>query len=505
MRRRLTTIALVTSSLGPTDAAELNTRTGDEGSTQLSWHVSNPDSALQDSEGRAWTRRIPPELKQVTSDERFYPWFGGRRKKDDDKKDDDKKDDNEKDDDNNGDEGEDNQTHSDWSTTTWPTSTSTSIPSEKTVTVSVIVSTQTRVKSSSTNGYINPSATFSSASLSLSPSPSPSPEGTTSVKNGESPGKMKGDKDNKPDGAKIAAGVVGGLLLLLLLLFAWYFFVIRPKRRERLRGERLIPLKDSDIESRITLAAVRSGPDTPRGGPSGAESGSTGLSSHPIHVLPLAAASTAAHATGPGGQVESVDRGPSTSPPPGPFPGYAEPHPGFNAGSIPPDSPTQGLYRQPLSLQTDASSIHSNSAPTAMELDGRPPPPGYPDVIAASKAAGSSLTATLPVSPLSPHASPHVLDPFIPGEPPQHRPYQGPRQPSYGDYEASALPEVVSPICQLGQTSASPPEYDESAEAAAWSGRHGHLYQHHDQRNNQDPDPGDDKQALSSQQPMHRY
>lgn len=91
-----------------------------------------------------------------------------------------------------------------------------------------------------------------------------------------------------------------------------------------------------------------------------------------------------------------------------------------------------------------------------MELDGRPPPPGYPDAIAASQAPGSSPTSPLPVSPLSvtsPHPSLDAYAHLAIGEP-RHQQYQGPRQPSYGGYETSVLPEVVSPICQLGQTSA---------------------------------------------------
>jgi hypothetical protein len=67
------------------------------------------------------------------------------------------------------------------------------------------------------------------------------------------------------------------------------------------------------------------------------------------------------------------------------------------------------------------------------------------------------------------------------------------RQPNYEVHEPSTLPEVVSPIYQLGQTSASPPEYDESAETAG----HGSFAQ---QRYY-----GDEKQAASSQQHISRY
>ncbi len=115
-----------------------------------------------------------------------------------------------------------------------------------------------------------------------------------------------------------------------------------------------------------------------------------------------------------------------------------------------------------------------------------------------------SPTSPLPVSPLSvasrDEGAPHIATTTPAADESQYPAQQrqqysnGPRQPSYGDYAPSVLPEVVSPICQLGQTSASPPEYDESAEAARSGGVRG--------ANNHHGFP-EDKQVL--QQPMSRY
>jgi hypothetical protein len=77
----------------------------------------------------------------------------------------------------------------------------------------------------------------------------------------------------------------------------------------------------------------------------------------------------------------------------------------------------------------------------------------------------------------------------------------GPQQPGYKAYNTSTLPQVISPIYQLGQVSASPPEYDESAQTAQ---------QNHNNSNNRSHDDddfthhGDEKQA-SSQQSISRY
>ncbi|KAH8160291.1 hypothetical protein CIB48_g7950 [Xylaria polymorpha] len=356
----------------------------------------------------------------------------------------------------------------------------------------------------------------------------------TNSANPEGHGNDNGGNNNggAPKATAIATGVVGALLLILILLLIWYWIMVRSKRRERLRGQHTELPKDSDIESHVTVD-LRNGPHTPHD----AGSSSDALSSHAMSSAPvIAGVGVPGHVPGQGHPVIFESAARSIPPSPGagqaeplvafkmasatsspgigygPFANaYAVPHPAYGQeqprsyspmggspqGGIPPGFPPQGRLSP---LQIDAFPTHAGAAPTAMELDGRPPPPRYPDAIAASQVPGPSPTSPLPVSPLSvisPHLGPHALTTDELQYHPQQ--YQGPRQPSYGDYEPSSLPEVVSPICQLGQTSATLPEYDESAEAA-WSGagNHNNLV-------SQQHQGGDEKQGLSSQQPMPRY
>ncbi|KAI0423725.1 hypothetical protein F5Y09DRAFT_336355 [Xylaria sp. FL1042] len=355
----------------------------------------------------------------------------------------------------------------------------------------------------------------------------------------------------------IAVGVVAGLLFLFVLMLAYYWLVIRPRRRGRLSEQNLPLSKDADLESHVTVD-LRNGVHTP---PHDPNSSSDGISSFALSAV------SGSPGTGHRAVMESADRGLSMPPsPPLPHAGvypalqrgpmasspavshpsaaaaaYAAPRAAYSQTHLPQtDSPTGSLRalvfppaNHPPPLHIGAAHMASSAPPPPvppMELDSRPPPPRYPDAIATS---GLSPTSPLPVSPLS-VTSPHETaaaaaaaalaahnttttssaasveeSPRHHGGQQQHQRYEGAPQPSYEGYEPSALPEVVSPICQLGQTSASLPEYDESAEAIARSSGGINSSSHHDNNsfiNHHFPHfrhEGEEKQVL--QQSMSRY
>ncbi|RYC65506.1 hypothetical protein CHU98_g715 [Xylaria longipes] len=509
MRRHLITLVLTTGTLVSTDATLLSTPTQNKDSVLLPRREPGLASRLDDLDRRAWISGSP-DIEFIKRVRRHHHYTDNDEDDSDDEDEDDRHD-------------NDNDNNHQTSTQISPLSHSNPYytPIFTTSTSTTIISTSTSTNLPFITSSIHPGVT---------PPPPPPPPPTAGENNGidggvadnngplnpQNPEGNDGDEgeENNNDNSKvkviaIATGIVGGLLLLLILLLLWYWFKVRPKRREGFWGQHTILPKDSDIESHVTVD-LRNGPHTPHD----AGSSSDGLSSHAMSALPVVAAA-GAHAGPRVAQAEpyvAMKMAPVASSPSMshasftnayavPHPAYSQDQPrsyspmGSSQGAIPPGLPPQG---RPSPLQTDA---FPGSAPTAMELDGRPPPPRYPDAIATSPVGGSSPTSPLPVSPLSaisPHLSPHVL---TTDEPQYHQQqYQGPRQPSYGDYEPSSLPEVVSPICQLGQTSASLPEYDEAAEAAR-SGVSNHnnlVSQHHLQG-------GDEKQALPSQQPMSRY
>ncbi|KAI1757352.1 hypothetical protein F4782DRAFT_526111 [Xylaria castorea] len=532
MRRHLITLVLTTGTLVSTDATRLSTPTGNKDWAILPRRESGPASGLGVLDRRTWISRSPLEIESVKRNRKYrYTARDGDKHEDHDSDDDEEHNGHKHDDD------EDDDPHH------YQPPPQLSQPSNGGPQYTPTFTTSTSTPTSSMSTRTNLPSTVSSSTTPVATLPQPPPTGSnTGINDGDDPGRNSstnptdpkgnsggGDKNNNDSNSKktvkaaaISVGVVGGLLLLLILLLIWYWFVIRPKRRERLAGQHTLLPKNSDLESHVTMD-LRNGPG----------SSSDGLSSHVMST------GTPGHVPAQGQHgvvvVESATR--SLSIPPSPGVAQAEPyaavsrasptvnhspfmeayaaaaaHPAYGQdharsyspmknpqGVIPPLFPSQG---RPSPLQTDAFPTHVGcSAPTAMELDGRPPPPRYPDAIAASQAPGSSPTSPLPVSPLSvisPHLGPHALT----TDDPQYHPrqYQGPQQPGYGDYGPSSLPEVVSPICQLGQTSASLPEYDESAEAArSGASNHNNLAsQHHLQG-------GDEKQALSSQQPMPRY
>ncbi|KAI1348139.1 hypothetical protein F5Y01DRAFT_292978 [Xylaria sp. FL0043] len=342
----------------------------------------------------------------------------------------------------------------------------------------------------------------------------------------------------------IAAGVVGGLLFLFILLLAYYWLVIRRRRRDRLSEQNPALSKDADLESHVTVD-LRNGIQTP---PHAPPSSSDGISSFALSAVPgsprlghhviveSAARSLSMPSTPPlphPGVYPALHRGPmASSPAVNHHPSaaaYAAPRAAYSQAHLPqtysptesPQAPVFPPVNHPAPLHIGVMTSRTAPSPSPpMELDSRPPPPRYPGGIETS---GLSPTSPLPVSPLSttsPHEavaaagntpnSSNTISAVSMEESSQHhdiqqqqqqQKYNSAPQPSYEGYEPSALPEVVSPICQLGQTSASLPEYDESAEAIERSGansdsftNHHFPYLRHE---------SDEKQAL--QQSMSRY
>ncbi|KAI8624303.1 hypothetical protein F5Y19DRAFT_480815 [Xylariaceae sp. FL1651] len=217
---------------------------------------------------------------------------------------------------------------------------------------------------------------------------------------------------------------------------------------------------------------------------------------------------------------------------PGPLPGAMSTFPlplGTSTSysiSQPPSLPGQEAHGS-SPLQAHPVHLYHNSLSTARELDG-PPPPRYPDAIASSSPVRSPSPSPSPISPLpvspisasSPHPyshshlystqlPPHLQSstaPSLPVHPQyQRQQQQQQKQQQYGNspYEPPALPEVVSPIYQLGQTSATLLEYDESAETAGMG--QNNVPTHNQQHHHRHSGGGDEKQAVPSQQPMSRY
>ncbi|KAI3329231.1 hypothetical protein HD806DRAFT_277563 [Xylariaceae sp. AK1471] len=569
MRRHITTLVLTTSTLVSTDAIQLRTPTVDEGSTLLR-READLTPGLKNLEGRTWVSRPRLELEYVKrhDDKKPKTEKGGGDDQYGDRPGDGGDDPDTDDDDDDDDDSSSTTPPAQMPTSKPPpmptTPLTTSIPQgdpyqTTTPISSMSISASSSVASTSFTPSPSPTGTHTGSTSSSSflsststtnttPLLSPSPSLSTTNQNGGIGNSNHHDDDipppsasqeahnNNSNSAKIAGGVVGGLLLLFLLLFLWYWLVMRPKRRERLKGgENMALANDTDPESHVTVD-LRNGPHTPpldgrssRGGDGSSLSSGNAMSSVPVpapfavaaaHHLSAVPASYSpspyqAHSAEP---YSASQRSPEASSPAtshhsfmdGYEAVYGQAHPlaysplgnsqgnSMSISALPPSQ--RAAHDRPSPLQI---SKHPNPA---MELDGRPPPPRYPDAIAATSPPhpNASPTSPLPVSPLS------VISPtLLMSESHFHHPQQGlgpgsgpgPRQPNYEAYEASTLPEVVSPMYQLGQVSASPPEYDESAETAQ---------QNNNNNNNSHNDDdfahhGDEKQALSSQQPMPRY
>ncbi|KAI0972604.1 hypothetical protein F4678DRAFT_44971 [Xylaria arbuscula] len=339
--------------------------------------------------------------------------------------------------------------------------------------------------------------------------------------------------NNKP--LKIGLGVVGGFLGLFLVLIIWYWILIRPRRRARLSEQRLASAKDADLESHVTVD-LRNGLHTPPHELGNNNSSSSdGISSFALSPVPAVAGRPAVESmppSPPGAAHPALQRGPMASSlamdayAATPRSAYGQTTPRHPQTYSPTGSPIFPSPNVPPTLQIGtARAICPSGGAGAAELDGRPPPPQYPGAMetrvttTAPPPQGVDPTFPLPVSPLS-VASPHETLAHTTGtttailESPRHhhhlqeQQYKGASgQPRYEAYDVPASsPEVVSPIYQLGQTSASLPEYDESAETVAWSGggmdspgNFAHQHLHHSHNNYE----GDEKQAL--QQSMPRY
>ncbi|GAW20034.1 hypothetical protein ANO14919_095280 [Xylariales sp. No.14919] len=539
MRPQLITLVLTSSNLVSASATQLNDSTGNKDPTLQICHESGSTVEGETLERRTWASRAPLGAAKAKRDKssilRQNKQSQARDHGNGDS-DSDSDEDGDEDGDERGNEGgageEDDRRPSDnppHTTTPLTLSTSATLSSNVPSTTSTPISIYPPI-STTTGALSSPSAGIDDGNGERNP-----PNQQASDDHDGDGGNGDGDSDHHI--SNIVSGVVGGFLLLSVLLFGWYWVAIRRKQRDPLSRQRVALAKDTDLESHVTVD-LTNGSHSSHSGLRDAGSSSDELSSYTMPTVPVAADGTlgapgmeritfggAAHGLlmlplSSAAHVEpypSLQRAPMASSPATShmsfMDAYATPHSahsqahskpypptGSPQGSTPPVFPPLGAPMRPL-LQIGAPPMHSSLVPGTMELDGRPPPPRYPDAVATSQGPGLSPTSPLPVSPLSmnsPRDGPQAPTPLLAGERQYHshlQQYDGPRQSNYEGYEPSTLPEVVSPICQLGQTSASLPEYDESAEAAR-SGVNSHAFvnEHH---------PGDEKQAL--QQPIARY
>ncbi|TGJ79675.1 hypothetical protein E0Z10_g9087 [Xylaria hypoxylon] len=518
MRPQLITLALTSSNLVSTNAAQQSTTTRNKGSSLQLHHEAGLTAGVAALERRTWASRSPLGIKNEKRDRSSFLRGNNQNQR--------RKDGNDGDDD--SDDDEDDREHGGKykskfteSSNLPPPPTSQMSQSISQYTTPLAVSTSTTV-STSTSTLIS---TTTNALPLLTPTGASSGDnggGTQATPKQEESHDDHDEDDDKTKPLNIAVGLIAGLLFLFLLLLVWYWIAVRRKRRDLQSGQHVVLAKDTDLESHVTVD-LRNGHHTSNSRPHDAGSSSDELSSYTIPAVPVTpgtrggvpgtgqvVSESAAHSlttlpfpdaahtmSYPQLQRTPVASSPATSHTSF-MDAYATPHAAYPQGSMPPVFPPLGTPIRPLPLQIGTPYMHSGAGARTTELDGRSPPPRYPDAIATSQVPNISPTSPLPVSPLSvsspregPQAATHLT-----GEPQYHshpQQYQGPRQPSYEGYEPSALPEVVSPICQLGQTSASLPEYDESAETAH-SGVNNHGFVDHQ---------GDEKQA--SQQPMSRY
>ncbi|KAK5630146.1 hypothetical protein RRF57_005861 [Xylaria bambusicola] len=334
---------------------------------------------------------------------------------------------------------------------------------------------------------------------------------------------------------KIALGVVGGLFGLVLL-FILYWVIIRPRRWNHLRGQPIEGFsKDADLESHVTVDLRI---HTPHSEPHDLASSSDALSGYTIpisasrnvrgpgHIIVDSAAGSVSISTSPGsahaGVYPATQR---TANAPSPATSHTsfreaqgEQRSAHSEAHHPRNySPVGGLRRSvrlpvcpplPPPLQICAPPIQSGlDPPPTSDLDGPLPPPRYPETTATSPAPHDlSPISPILVSPLSVISGHEGFVHHLPvpcesqyHAQQQNQEYKGPQRPGCEGYESSTMPEVVSPICQLGQTSASPPEYDYSAETA----RSSDSNSHHILASRRPSYEGGEKQAL--QQAMYRY
>ncbi|KAF2968252.1 hypothetical protein GQX73_g5298 [Xylaria multiplex] len=544
MRPQLITLALTSSNLVSTSAAQQSTSSGNKDSSLQLHYEAGLTTGAATLERRTWASHPPLKVRSQKRHRRGILRRNNQNRHPDDQSDDDSEEEDEgkPEDESHGSHGGGHSSSNGWPsmpTTSFTFSTSTTVPSNVLSPTSTPERASSSIPTATSAPSQSPLTSTSSGDGGYGSGPSHNSQESSGGDGDGGDGSNKGDKDNQHEPRDIAIGVIGGLLFLFFLLFIWYWVAIRRRRRDPLSGQRMALTKDTDMESHVTID-LRNGPQPSHSGlrDPGSSSEGLSLSNYTIPTVPVNVAGTPG-VPGTGLVVfESAARSLPNLPSSGvahtePYPplqraptasspatshtsfmdahgilhsAYSQAHPKpylptrSPQGHVAPVFPPLGTPVRSLALQTDAPPMNSSPTPMTMELDGRPPPPRYPDAVDTSRVPNSSPTSPILVSPLSvasPREDPQVLTHPTMGESQYHsqlRQYQGPRQPSYEGYEPSALPEVVSPICQFGQVSASLPEYDELVETTR-SGANSHNFINHHQ--------SDEKQAL--QQPMPRY
>ncbi|KAI0144300.1 hypothetical protein GGR57DRAFT_507692 [Xylariaceae sp. FL1272] len=342
---------------------------------------------------------------------------------------------------------------------------------------------------------ITPAATTSSTSNSTPTDLVNQAGGTDSIINepgpaDDGPSPNEEAKIHRPTGASIAGGVVGGILLLLGLLFILYCVRTRRKQRDWLKREKAASTNDSDIESNSHVTVdLRNWPASSLDGArnSNEMSNHLNVSRNPISLpLPGSSSSTdrpvapqsplvarpepinthtdASRSLAGSGNIDLHHHSQVSGMPPSP--GYNDPFADVYGTSSPTYSqaslhtahthsytatpPGVLPVHAPITMPSLPTSAHFNSV--AIPIDG-PPPPQYPEAMRSPPLRCCSSHATLPPLPISPLTPPPLpisdLDAVL-GTKPEPLP-PPPR------------PEIVTPIHQLGQTSASLTEFDEAA------------------------------------------
>ncbi|KAI0523635.1 hypothetical protein F5B22DRAFT_406644 [Xylaria bambusicola] len=408
----------------------------------------------------------------------------------------------------------------------WPQPTSMNTSIAKSITSTNIITTTSATSESITRSTATLATNSSSSQLSSSTSSATS---TVGLQGQQTNPDNSHDHDDNNNDVKIALGVVGGLFgIFLLLILSWA--IIRRRRRDH-SPTGGFP-KDADLESHVTVDLRI---HTPRSGPHDPASSSDALSGYTVpitassnvrglgHIVVDSAAGSVSMSTAPGSAhagvypaAQRTANGPSPATSHASFrdaqgaryPAHSEAH---HPLTYPPVRSPQASARAPACpplpppLQICAPPIPSGlDIPPTSDLDGQPPPPRYPEATATSPASRDlSPTSPVVVSPLSATSGHegfvHPLSEPLYHAQQQQRESKGPQRPGYEGYEPSTTPEVVSPICQLGQTSASPPEYDDSAETA----RSGDSNNHHILAGRRPSHEDGEKQALP--QAMYRY
>ncbi|KAI1264254.1 hypothetical protein F5Y18DRAFT_89438 [Xylariaceae sp. FL1019] len=301
-------------------------------------------------------------------------------------------------------------------------------------------------------------------------------------------------KINRTTGDSIAGGVVGGILLLLGLLFILYCVRTRRKRREWLKREKAASTNDSDIEGHSHVTVDLRDWQAPSMNLTRSNNEVSNYSNVPRNLinLPVPGSSPSADRTVDQRSIPitpperiNTQTGANVSPlaastyrdlnrhsqvtglPPNlgyndPFADiYVTPSPTYSQASLhtyhnhsySATPPRVMPVHAPILMPNLPTSAHFNTG--SMSIDG-PPPPQYPEAMRSPPlrccSSHSTLSPPRPISPLTPPPLPvSDLDAVLGTKPEPPPPPPPPRL------------EIVSPIHQLGQTSASLAEFDEAA------------------------------------------